>query len=56
MPNPAQSGLAGRIPVAGESISDVVPTRIIAARPIPARPVSLATSRPVMSMTATRIE
>ena len=41
--------------MAGVSISDVVPTSAAAARPGPIRPVSRATSRPAISITATRI-
>ena len=55
MPNPAQSVWPAEYQHAGDAMTDVVPIAAIAASPRPVRPVSRATSRPVSSITATRM-
>ena len=55
MPNPAHKVCPAEYQQAGDAITDVVPTAAIAAKPRPARPVSRATRRAVMSITATRM-
>ncbi len=55
MPDPAHSGWPAEYQTAGASINEVVPISAMAASPRPVRPVSRATSRPVISITATRI-
>ena len=55
MPSPAQSVWPAEYQQAGDAMTDVVPTPTMAASPTAVRPVSRATSRPVRSITATRI-
>jgi hypothetical protein len=56
MPKPAQSGWPAEYHIAGVSIRDVVPARVIAINPAVADPVSRETMRAVRSITATKIK